>query len=166
MKLNTNINKLKPSATLLINEEVKKLRKKGFEIFHFGFEQSPFSVPKTIVKSLIENTKCTQPQGAFYLLISFDLHRNSLEKLKIFTNTELAFYILNKYKVSLLPGIDFYFNKDELIFRLAYVDFNGRKAINEFKRNKGKLNDTFVLKVAPNINSGIRNLIEFVNTLK
>ncbi len=110
--------------------------------------------------------KCTQPQGGFYLLISFDLYRNSLEKLKIFTNTELAFYILNKYKVALLPGIDFYFNKDELIFRLAYVDFNGRKAINEFKRNKGKLNDTFVPKVAPNINSGIRNLIEFVNTLK
>ena len=32
------VNKLKPSSTLLINEESKKLEKEGKRIFKFGFD--------------------------------------------------------------------------------------------------------------------------------
>ena len=46
------ISKLKPSATLLINEESNKLKKKGKKIFKFGFGQSPFPIPDSIVLSL------------------------------------------------------------------------------------------------------------------
>ena len=46
------ITKLKPSATLAINEESNKLKKKGKKIFKFGFGQSPFPVPNSIIKAL------------------------------------------------------------------------------------------------------------------
>ena len=46
------ISNLKPSATLAINEESNKLRKKGKKIFKFGFGQSPFPIPDSIILSL------------------------------------------------------------------------------------------------------------------
>ena len=52
MVSNKNIVKLKPSATLLINEKVKELRKKGKKLTHFGFGQSPFPIHKSIVEEL------------------------------------------------------------------------------------------------------------------
>ena len=46
------INKLKPSATLAINEESNKLKKRGKKIYKFGFGQSPFPVPDSIILAL------------------------------------------------------------------------------------------------------------------
>jgi len=49
------ISQLKPSATLSINEESNKLEKDGKKIYKFGFGQSPFPVPESIVGSLKNN---------------------------------------------------------------------------------------------------------------
>ena len=46
---------LKPSSTLLINEKSNELEKKGKKVFKFGFGQSPFKVPQTIVEKLKRN---------------------------------------------------------------------------------------------------------------
>ena len=46
------IDKLKPSATLAINEESNKLKQGGKKIFRFGFGQSPFPVPDSIIFAL------------------------------------------------------------------------------------------------------------------
>ena len=50
------INRLKPSATLAINEESDKLKKSGKKVYKFGFGQSPFPVPESIVPALKNNT--------------------------------------------------------------------------------------------------------------
>ena len=55
MRINKNISELKPSATLLINEKVKELRKKGEQVTHFGFGQSPFPIHNSIVEELKNN---------------------------------------------------------------------------------------------------------------
>ena len=49
------ISKLKPSATLAINEESNRLKKSGKKIYKFGFGQSPFPVPESIVTALKTN---------------------------------------------------------------------------------------------------------------
>ena len=49
------INKLKPSATLAINEVSNKLIKSGKKVYKFGFGQSPFPVPESIVSALKNN---------------------------------------------------------------------------------------------------------------
>ena len=43
-----NIANLKPSATLAINEKVKKLIKDGKKVFNFGFGKSHFHIPEKI----------------------------------------------------------------------------------------------------------------------
>jgi len=50
------IQKLKPSATVALNEKSKKLISEGKKIYKFGFGQSPFPVPKEIQKELSINT--------------------------------------------------------------------------------------------------------------
>ena len=49
------INLLKPSATLAINEESNRLQKKGKKVYKFGFGQSPFPVPNSIIEELKKN---------------------------------------------------------------------------------------------------------------
>ena len=46
------ISQLKPSATLAINEECSKLKKLGKKIYRFGFGQSPFPTPDSVVSEL------------------------------------------------------------------------------------------------------------------
>ena len=50
-----NLNKLKPSSTLVINEKSKELIARGKKVYSFGFGQSPFPVPECIVRRLQEN---------------------------------------------------------------------------------------------------------------
>jgi len=50
------VKNLKPSSTLLINEESRKLEKEGKKIFKFGFGQSPFQIPEDIVNELKKNS--------------------------------------------------------------------------------------------------------------
>tara|TARA_B100000029_G_scaffold473345_1_gene514632 strand:+ start:369 stop:1604 length:1236 start_codon:yes stop_codon:yes gene_type:complete len=51
------INQLKPSATLAINEECNRLKKSGKKIYKFGFGQSPFPIPDSIILSLKKNAR-------------------------------------------------------------------------------------------------------------
>jgi|TARA_B110000259_G_scaffold178135_1_gene216069 aspartate aminotransferase len=50
-----NLTKLKPSATLAINEKSKELITNGKKVYRFGFGQSPFPVPQKIVSTLKKN---------------------------------------------------------------------------------------------------------------
>ena len=49
------IKRLKPSATLEINEKSNKLKKSGKKVYKFGFGQSPFPVPESIISALKNN---------------------------------------------------------------------------------------------------------------
>ncbi len=49
------INQLKPSATLAINEQSRELEKSGKKIYKFGFGQSPFPIPSSVVSALKVN---------------------------------------------------------------------------------------------------------------
>ena len=76
------INKLKPSATLAINEKSNELKKKGKKIFKFGFGQSPFPVPDSIIlalKNSAEKNTYLPMQGleALRSAIANDLNKNN-----------------------------------------------------------------------------------------
>tara|TARA_Y100000590_G_scaffold64520_1_gene69374 strand:- start:355 stop:1590 length:1236 start_codon:yes stop_codon:yes gene_type:complete len=55
--IKNQIGKLKPSATLAINEESSRLKKSGKKIYKFGFGQSPFPVPESVVSALKTNVE-------------------------------------------------------------------------------------------------------------
>ena len=74
---------LKPSATLRMNEESKKLETQGTKIFKFGFGQSPFQIPKDIVDELKNNAyqnKYLPMQGLPELRSSISRYVNNKKK--------------------------------------------------------------------------------------
>ena len=74
---------LKPSATLRMNEESKKLETQGKKIFKFGFGQSPFQIPKDIVDELKNNAyqnKYLPMQGLPELRSSISRYVNNKKK--------------------------------------------------------------------------------------
>ncbi|MFT5248971.1 MAG: aspartate aminotransferase [bacterium] len=108
---------------------------------------------------------CTNPQGGFYVLIGFDSFKEELRERQLTNSVDLANYLLKEFKIALLPGVDFYFSPEELIFRLAYVDFNGKKVLKKYLKNDVPLNSKFIETNVPNVVAGIQKIIEFVNTL-
>ena len=55
------IKNLNLSATLKINEISKNLENEGKEVIKFGFGQSPFNIPDTIVDESVSYTHLTLP---------------------------------------------------------------------------------------------------------
>ncbi len=55
MQLSKAAKRIKPSATLAINELITQRRKQGEQILHMGFGESPFPVHPLVSKALCEN---------------------------------------------------------------------------------------------------------------
>ena len=73
------INLLKPSATLAINEESNRLKKIGKKVYKFGFGQSPFPIPENIVLELKNNAsknKYLPMQGLEELRVAISTYLN------------------------------------------------------------------------------------------
>ena len=70
MEIMPEIRRLRPSATLAINELVVKKRKKGQKIYHMGFGESPFPVHDRIKRSLCKHAdkKYYAPTQGFFAL--------------------------------------------------------------------------------------------------
>ena len=51
--------------------------------------------------------------------------------------------LLKDTGVAVLPGCDFGFPKDKLVFRLSYVDFDGKKFMQNLKNNT-KVNENLL----------------------
>ena len=123
------------------------------------------NISQFIFKELSEvKIECTKSEGAFYMLIGFNLHKAAILKLGISSSFELANYVLENYNFAMLPGIDFGFEKEELFFRIAFVDFHGEKVMKAYQANKN-IDATFIKENAPNVFSGIEKIKEFISAL-
>lgn len=70
-----------------------------------------------------------KPAGGFYLFPDFSPHREELKKRSVRTSMEFCERLLEETGVAALPGTDFGRPAEELTLRLAYVDFDGAKAL-------------------------------------
>lgn len=70
-----------------------------------------------------------KPAGAFYLFIDFSKHKKRLNARGISDSVMLCQKLLKDTGVAILPGVSFLRAADELTARLAYVNFDGAKAM-------------------------------------
>ena len=119
-----------------------------------------------IFKNLTRNQiTCTNPRGAFYMMVGFDELQERINALGIQTSKELSLYLLENYQVALLPSSDFGFEDKELFFRLAFVDFDGKNVMKVYQEKK-QITENFIKENCPNIYKGVERLIKFVNDLQ
>ena len=75
--------------------------------------------------------KC--PEGAFYLFPDFSDFSEGFQKHNIQNSTDMCERLLEDTGVAILPGSDFGRPECEFTARLAYVDFDGEKALEGIK---------------------------------
>tara|TARA_Y100000590_G_scaffold442314_1_gene570296 strand:+ start:6767 stop:8002 length:1236 start_codon:yes stop_codon:yes gene_type:complete len=107
------------------------------------------------LKSNLINIK--KPEGGFYIFPEFT-------NAKFSSSSEMCKDILNKTGVALLPGSDFGLDKNKMLARLSFTDFNGVDFMENTSGGK-KLDDADLKKNAPNIVDGISILKDWSNSL-
>jgi aspartate aminotransferase len=75
------------------------------------------------------NVTYPRPEGAFYLFPDFEHYREKFIRHGIYTSVEFCDRLLDDTGVAMLPGSDFGRQPEELTARMAYVDFNGERAL-------------------------------------
>jgi aspartate aminotransferase len=140
-----------------------------------AFEGGPFlddylqkarRVLKAILKYIMHRfdklkIKYPHPQGGFYIFPDFGHYREKLNEKGIFTGRQLCDRILDETGVAMLPGIDFGRPPEEFSARIAYVDFDGKAALDAATMLcvDDKLSqEAFVKEYAPNIVKAIDRL--------
>ena len=108
--------------------------------------------------------ECTKSQGAFYMVIGFNNFKSQISKRGIHTSIDLATHVLEKYKVAMLPGVDFGFEKEELFFRIAFVDFDGEKVMKMYQKSQ-EVSLDFLKQYTPNIMEGVEKIKTFIADL-
>ncbi len=100
--------------------------------------------------------------GGFYLFPNFDAFRQKLEDKNVTTSPELSDYILEKTGVAALPGSVFGCRESDLSLRMAYVDFDGERALNMFDAFTSDNRDpkTFLKQACPKVMDGMDLLME------
>ena len=105
--INSQINNLKESATLFINQLALKLRSEGQDICHLGFGESPFPVPEQMQTALRENAWRKQYISGFGLT-------ELRQAVAGFCKSEFG-YNYSFENIFIGPG------SKELIFQLVYL---------------------------------------------
>jgi aspartate aminotransferase len=86
------------------------------------------------------------PEGAFYLFPSFEAFRQNLESRGVRDSMGLCNLLLEETGVAALPGSVFGRQAHELTARLAFVDFDGGRALTAARRTplRGELDNEFL----------------------
>ncbi len=92
-----------------------------------------------------------EPKGAFYLFPDFTPHREALAVRGIASSIQLCETLLEETGVAILPGSAFGRPAGELTARLAYVNFDGARALARLEGLPGdaRLDEAFLRDVAP-----------------
>jgi aspartate aminotransferase len=111
--------------------------------------------------------ECPKPDGAFYLFPNFKNYSEKLRAKNIKTSGELTTKLLEETGVALLPGNVFGRPTNEYTARLAYVDFDGARALAaaETTRPEDLLPEEFIKTYCSHIQEGTKALVDWVKSL-
>jgi len=102
---------------------------------------------------------CQKPQGGFYMICDFSNVVNKTHEIN--NDKTLCQKILTDIGFAMLPGSDFGMAEDKLLSRIAFVDFDGSKALEMISKEKSSPN-SFLDLACPKILKGISLLKEWV----
>ncbi len=112
------------------------------------------------------NVTFPKPEGGFYLFCNFEHYREKLKTKGIYTSVEFCERLLDETGIAILPGSEFGRQPEELTTRIAYVDFNGAKALEAAAKYAGNgLDEEFVQKNCVRLIRAFGKLADWLNEL-
>ena len=132
----------------------------AFKNNHHDYLNKSRNILKMVGEYVYKNLKSNKvlinkPQGGFYLMPEF------LEK-KFSSSEAMCKDLLKQKGVAILPGSDFGFNKNRLIARLSFTDFDGKAFMKNYNINSN--NEDLLSKYAPNIIEGTKRLKDWAES--
>ncbi len=106
-----------------------------------------------------------KPDGAFYFLPNFSQLSDQLLKHNIKNSAQLCDRVLNDASVAFLPGREFGRDTYELTARIAYVDFDGKKALDAAYSYKDEIDEDFLRKYCSNTVAAVDRICQWVKEL-
>ncbi|MDP1524289.1 MAG: aminotransferase class I/II-fold pyridoxal phosphate-dependent enzyme [Rhodocyclaceae bacterium] len=110
----------------------------------------------------------SEPVGGFYLFPDFSPLRERLARHGITNSTQLCERMLDETGVATLPGADFGRPPAELTLRLAYVDFDGARALSAAQQIPldQELDRTFLELYCPNVTQATAAMSHWLKKMK
>lgn len=111
--------------------------------------------------------KTLRPEGGFYLLPDFSELASQFTDRGIHTSGQLCERLLEETGVAILPGSEFGCQPEELIARLAYVDFDGARVLQalELQPVDAPLDEDFLSMYCPNVVNAINRLCDWARNV-
>ena len=107
--------------------------------------------------------KLHRQDGGFYLFPDFSNHSSNLHSKGIRTSSQLCKQLLIDTGVALLPGSAFGRPENEFTARLAYVNFDGARALNLSKKSKSiDFSASELVEVLNPVKTGLKFLIDWL----
>jgi aspartate aminotransferase len=150
-----------------------------------GFEISPdmdeyFEITRNIHRIMgeytynslleIEGVKVTKPEATFYLLADFNAFATDLQKVKINTSQKLSESLMvHPYHTAIVGGDSLVLERTDFSARIAYVDYDGTKVYDSYKKQKPKNHSErteFVKNNAPKMVQGIKMIAKFFEDIR
>ena len=118
----------------------------------------------------IEGVKVTKPEATFYLLADFNAFATDLQKVKINTSQKLSESLMvHPYHTAIVGGDSLVLERTDFSARIAYVDYDGAKVYESYKKQKPKTHSErteFVKNNAPKIVQGIMMIAKFFEDIR
>jgi aspartate aminotransferase len=110
--------------------------------------------------------RVAEPKGGFYMFPDFESFRETLSKKGISTSARLCESLLSDTGVAILPGNAFGRPENELTARLAYVDFDGSRALSALNAKPTDWNpdDEFIRQYCGENIEAIRKVVEWLKS--
>ena len=164
-KLNTTISNLATETFSSVSAPIQYAAIKAYNSNQDDYLSKSKNILKKIAleaykKFNTNKIKVIMPDGGFYIMPDF----SELLKNRFKSSVDMCNQLLKDTGVAVLPGCDFGFPKDKLVFRLSYVDFDGKKFLNSVSKDV-KINDEHLRKFAPKIIEGIDKIINWSNKM-
>ena len=114
--------------------------------------------------------KATKPNGTFYLLADFNAYASEFAGSKIDTSQRFAESLIqHPYHTAIVGGDSLVLERTDYSARMAYVDYDGTKAYNNYLNQKPKSDfdrTSFVEENAPRVVSGLKMIEMYLEHLK
>lgn len=107
------------------------------------------------------NIECVKPDGGFYMLCNFSKVRK-IKNYQFKKCQDMCEKILSETGFAMLPGSDFGFKENKLITRIAFVDFDGSKALKQLSIVQNYNKNKTIKKLFPNIYNGVQSLLNWL----
>jgi len=118
----------------------------------------------------VEGIKATHPDGAFYFFADFNELTDDLKRKGVSTSNQLAESLIScPYHIGVVTGDACMLDPDDYGARIAFVDYNGKAAFDDYKNNTPKSASDeleFVKRNTPMMVKSTSSLIDWVSHIK